>query len=154
MCLPPSCMVISCCVPRFWVSTMLHNKTSPSVRFLADEIRETARLTRFLAQAASHAIQTLHEKPGENATRLAIDNLMLALQSQDRIEQRLSRLADYTRQLEPSGFAEIASETAKHSLVLDELVNAFARRTNDPGLLRQDPKTARRPPQDDDVELF
>ncbi len=137
---------------------MLRTKANPTAGFLAEEIRETARLTRFLAQAASHAIETFSGQSGagakgENATKLALDNLMMALQSQDRIEQRLSRLADYARRLEePDGFAGLASETAKKSLVLDELVNAFEQRARGTDALR----TSKAPSvvHDSDIELF
>jgi len=94
------------------------------IDFLARELAETSRITRQLSEAASEAVTTLFAQLPAGSERDALARLMLALQAQDRVEQRLDRLVAYTRSLnEPH--AAVARETLARALHLDELVEAF-----------------------------
>jgi hypothetical protein len=126
---------------------MSQPKLSPLV-FLADEISETSRLTRELTAAAGHAIATLAENAGDDETRDVLHRLMIALQAQDRVEQRLTRLGQLAKTLE-GGAVELAHGTICRTLHLDELITAFERHVE----RSSGAKTTKQPTQDD-VELF
>lgn len=97
------------------------------IAFLATEIGETSRLTRELTAAAGTAIAALAERATDPADREALHRLMVALQAQDRVEQRLSRLEAYARHLDGTPTADAALDTMRGALVLDELVASFER---------------------------
>lgn len=94
------------------------------IDFLARELAETSRITRQLSEAASEAVTTLFAQLPAGSERDALARLMLALQAQDRVEQRLDRLVAYTRRLDDPHTA-VARETLARALHLDELVEAF-----------------------------
>lgn len=95
------------------------------IEFLATEIAETSRLTRELTAAAGTAIAVLAEHASDESDSAALHRLMVALQAQDRVEQRLSRLEAYARQLDATPGVRAALDTLENALVLDELVTAF-----------------------------
>lgn len=127
---------------------MSQPRLSPLV-FLADEIAETSRLTRELTAAAGHAIAALAEQAGDDETRDALHRLMIALQAQDRVEQRLARLGAFAKTLHGTS-ANLAHGTVRRTLHLDELVAAFERH------IARSSGGARAPeqPAEDEVELF
>ena len=116
--------------------------------FLADEIAETSRLTRELTAAAGHAIATLAEQTGDEETRHALHRLMIALQAQDRVEQRLSRLGAFAKTL-GAGTNGLAQDTMRRTLALDELVAAFERHMGRVAVAGGNGSSAQ-----DEVELF
>jgi hypothetical protein len=93
--------------------------------FLAGEIAETSRLTRELTGAAGRAIAALAGHEADPATRDALRSLMMALQAQDRVEQRLDRLEAFARAIDPARTA--AHDALRRALGLDELVRSFER---------------------------
>jgi hypothetical protein len=93
--------------------------------FLAGEIAETSRLTRELTGAAGRAIAALAGQERDAATRDALRSLMMALQAQDRVEQRLARLEAFARAIDPARAA--AHDALRRALGLDELVQSFER---------------------------
>lgn len=96
------------------------------IEFLAAEIGETSRLTRELTAAAGHAIAALAERTAKGPERDALHRLIVAVQAQDRVEQRLMRLEAYARALHTdSGHA--TPDALRRALVLDELVQSFER---------------------------
>lgn len=126
---------------------MSQPSSSPLV-FLADEIAETSRLTRELTAAAGHAIAALAEQAGDGETRDALHRLMIALQAQDRVEQRLARLGAFAKTLN-GGPADLAHGTIRRTLQLDELVSAFERHVAHGDGARGADRRA-----EDEVELF
>ncbi len=109
-----------------------------SLERIAKELDETARQTEEMANGVTDALKTLSEAaPGssEQAQKLAMAQIIHALQGQDRIEQRCRNMAKAVRNL-------IASDkTIDHprfdeiwaSLTLDELavpeLSGVAKRT-------------------------
>lgn len=96
------------------------------IEFLAAEIGETSRLTRELTAAAGHAIAALAETAANGPERDALHRLIVAVQAQDRVEQRLMRLEAYARALH-GGASGATPDTLRSALVLDELVQSFER---------------------------
>lgn len=123
--------------------------SSSPLAFLADEIAETSRLTRELTAAAGHAIATLAEQAGDDETRDVLHRLMIALQAQDRVEQRLTRLGAFAKTLEGDS-AALAHGTIRRTLQLDELVAAFERHIGKGNGAGPTPEQ----PTEDEVELF
>jgi hypothetical protein len=95
--------------------------------FLAVEIGETSRLTRELTAAAGNAIATLAECAPNGPKRQALHRLMVALQAQDRVEQRLVRLEAFARALDGHLASQGAPAALRDSLQLDELLAALDR---------------------------
>lgn len=108
-----------------------------SLERIAKELDETARQTEEMANGVTDALKTLSEaEPGSaQAQKLAMAQIIHALQGQDRIEQRCRNMAKAVRKL-------IASDkTIDHprfdeiwaSLTLDELavpeLSGVAKRT-------------------------
>lgn len=87
-----------------------------SLERLARELDETARQTGEMAASISYAVNHLGEAAaGDEQTREdAIQNIIIALQAQDRIEQRCRNLARAVRDL-------VASDSAIDHPRFDEI---------------------------------
>lgn len=94
------------------------------VLFLAGAISETSALTRDLAASAGRAAAALADTMVDPAAQRAVGELLVALQAQDRVEQRLARLEAYARALSGAPADDAVLSRALH---LDELVTAFRR---------------------------
>jgi hypothetical protein len=94
------------------------------VLFLASAISETSALTRDLATSAGRAAAALADTMIDPAAQRAVGDLLVALQTQDRVEQRLARLEAYARELSGATPDDAVLARALH---LDELVIAFRR---------------------------
>lgn len=107
-----------------------------SLERLARELEETARQTGEMAASISYALHHLgNPADGEEDTREeAIQNIVIALQAQDRIEQRCRNLARAVRTLIASDqsidhprFDEIWSTLSLDELAVPELSGIAAR---------------------------
>jgi hypothetical protein len=116
------------------------------IAFLASELAETSRLTTELARSAGGAVESLAAHLPAGADRGAIDRLMVALQAQDRVQQRLARLEAYARAFDGRVAAGVAHDALADALQLDELVRAFERHLGRAADAADDSR--------DDVELF
>ena len=87
-----------------------------SLERLARELDETARQTGEMAASISYAVSHLGEaaKGDEQAREHAVQNIIVALQAQDRIEQRCRNLARAVRDL-------VASDSAIDHPRFDEI---------------------------------
>ena len=72
-----------------------------SLERLARELDETARQTGEMAASISYSVQHMGEcaKGCEDSREEAVKNIIIALQAQDRIEQRCRNLARAVREL-------------------------------------------------------
>lgn len=138
------------------MSTIEIPSTAPSpIDFLATEIAETSRLTRELTAAAGNAIAALAERTANGHERQALHRLMVALQAQDRVEQRLMRLEAFARSLGRGTASDIASATLREALQLDELVTAFEHHMNQkPGVDSARPELSDQRSIGDGIEMF
>lgn len=107
-----------------------------SLERLARELDETARQTSEMAASISYALNHLGEAAkGDEKTRdEAIQNVIIALQAQDRIEQRCRNLARAVRDLVASDssldhprFDEIWSKLDLDELAVPELSGISSR---------------------------
>ena len=96
-----------------------------SLHKLAKELDETARQTASMLDGIAEALEVLSEGPlaKDPTARHAVEMIIMALQGQDRIEQRCHNMALATRQfalLPPSAPDSVYNEIWS-SLTLDEL---------------------------------
>ena len=96
-----------------------------SLQKLARELDETARQTAVMVESIGEALETLSnpQLSGEYARHEAISMIVLALQGQDRIEQRCHNMALAVRQFAvlPPGSPDAVYDEIWGGLVLDEL---------------------------------
>jgi hypothetical protein len=96
-----------------------------SLQKLARELDETARQTAALVDGIAQALEVLTstELTPEQARKQAAAMIVLALQGQDRIEQRCHNMALAVRQfaLLPADAPEAVYDEIWASLILDEL---------------------------------
>ncbi len=104
---------------------------------LARELEETARQTAEMVDGITASLLTLGDTSIDcNAARsTAIRQIVVALQMQDRIEQRCRNMADAARKMaDLADTSEAASDEVWGSLTLDELrdesLSGIAARTN------------------------
>jgi len=102
-----------------------------SLHKLAAELEETARQTAEMVDGVYTALATLSDKAmtSEKARAEAISQIVLALQAQDRIEQRCRNMAIATRHFAkmPPTASEEALDAVWHTLEMDELrINALS----------------------------
>jgi len=107
-----------------------------SLERLARELEETARQTGEMAHEIYTALDSI-SAPGESAARGAVQQIVVALQAQDRIEQRCHNLAAAVRALiardgaiDHAGFDEIWSGLKLDELALPEFSGIAARVTH------------------------
>lgn len=107
-----------------------------SLERLARELDETARQTGEMAASISYSVHHLGEavEGDERPREDAIQNIIIALQAQDRIEQRCRNLARAVRDLIASDrsidhprFDEIWSKLSLDELAVPELSGIAAR---------------------------
>ena len=107
-----------------------------SLERLAQELEETARQTAEMVEGIVSAITELQSRqPGcEEATDRAIQQIIVALQAQDRIEQRCTNMSQAVRKLVDSdhtidhpAFDEIWAHLTLDELAVPELSGIAAR---------------------------
>jgi len=110
-----------------------------SLEKLAKELEETARQTSEMVDGISSAIAVMHDAKStcEAARKSAVRDIVVALQAQDRIEQRCTNMAKAVRQLiasdtsiNHSGFDEIWAHLTLDELAVPELSGVAARVQN------------------------
>ncbi|WMT89119.1 hypothetical protein [Pelagibacterium sp. H642] len=105
---------------------------------LARELEETARQTAEMVDGITASLLVLGDTSIDctTARSTAIRQIVVALQMQDRIEQRCRNMAEAARRMAelPEGSDAQANETVWSSLTLDELrdesLSGIAARTN------------------------
>jgi len=107
-----------------------------SLERLARELDETARQTAEMAATISYALHHIGDAApdSEAAREIAIQDIIIALQAQDRIEQRCRNLAQAVRALiasdrsiDHSRFDEIWSRLRLDELAVPEMSGIAAR---------------------------
>ena len=107
-----------------------------SLEKLAKELEETARQTSEMVDGIASAIEVMHDAQStcEAARKNAVRDIIVALQAQDRIEQRCANMAKAVRNLiasdnsiDHSRFDEIWAQLTLDELAVPELSGVAAR---------------------------
>ncbi len=107
-----------------------------SLKRLAHELDETTRQTKELVDGVIRALETLQDSklPSKDANKRAISEIIIALQGQDRIEQRCSNMAQAIRKmiehnssLDDEQFNEIWSHVTLDELAIPKLSGIASR---------------------------